>query len=126
MEMGERILRARLNAGFRTKSSTAKLLWVSPAALGRWELPAIHPSATHPTVAHLSAMAELFGVTFEWLATGRGAMHLVDVVSSTESGEYSEFIARFQRLSEDQQIVLNTLVEQFLGGVGVSERDRAS
>ena len=125
MEMGEGILRARLNAGFRTKFSTAKLLWVSPAALGRWELPAIHPSATHPTVAHLSAMTELFGVTFEWLATGRGAMHLADVVSSTESREYSEFIARFQRLPEDQQIVLNTLVEQLLGGVGAPEREVA-
>ena len=126
MEMGERILRARLDAGFRTKSSTAKLLRVSPAALGRWELPAIHPSATHPTVAHLGAMAKLFGVTFEWLATGRGTMHLADVVSGTESRECSEFIARFQRLSDDQQIVLNTLVEQFLGGEGEAERGHIS
>ena len=121
MEMDERILRGRQHAGLRTKVAAARLLDVSPSALGRWELPLEHPNSTYPTVEHLLAMAKLFGVAFEWLATGRGTMCGATAVGSDVDAEWSEFSSRYQQLSGEQRSVLDRLIEQLLGSRELSQ-----
>jgi len=47
---------------------------VSSTAVVNWELPEGHRGAKKPTMTNLLAIAEITGVSFEWLATGRGEM----------------------------------------------------
>lgn len=55
-----------------TQAKLAKAVHVGPSAVGQWEI----PNGTSPTVEHLIEIAKASGVTFEWLATGRGPMAL--------------------------------------------------
>ena len=57
-----------------TQAALAKVVHVGPSAVAQWEL----PNGTSPTIEHLGAIAVLSGVTFEWLATGRGPVALTD------------------------------------------------
>lgn len=57
-----------------TQAALAKVVHVGPSAVAQWEL----PQGTSPTIEHLAAIAVLSGVTFEWLATGRGPVALTD------------------------------------------------
>ena len=55
-----------------TQAGLAKKVDVGPSAVAQWEL----PTGTSPTIDHLIEIAVLSGVTFEWLATGRGPVSL--------------------------------------------------
>jgi transcriptional regulator with XRE-family HTH domain len=57
-----------------SQAALAELLGVVPSAVAQWE----GRSATSPTVEHLARMAEVGGIAFEWLATGRGPMRIGD------------------------------------------------
>ena len=52
-----------------TQSALAERLEVKRSAVSQWE----SPSGTTPSVPHLIRIAMETGVSFEWLATGRGA-----------------------------------------------------
>lgn len=70
-QLNDRVRHARRVAGL-SQSRLAEQLGVGPSAVAQWEV----PKGTSPTVAHLSHIAQLTQVSFEWLATGRGAIHL--------------------------------------------------
>lgn len=64
-----RIKHARRVAGV-TQALLARAVGVGPSAVAQWE----SPGGSSPTVAHLVQIAVSCGVSFEWLATGRGAV----------------------------------------------------
>ena len=63
-----RIRRARVAAGL-TQSELARRLGIQRSAVTQWE----RAGGTSPSLGHLASIACETGVTFEWLATGRGA-----------------------------------------------------
>lgn len=62
-----RIKHARRIAGV-TQVHLARAAGVGPSAVAQWEA----PGGSSPTVTHLAQIAVSCGVSFEWLATGRG------------------------------------------------------
>lgn len=68
MKLHERIREARRLLGM-SQEAVAAQVGVSRGAVAQWEM----PSGTAPSVENLIKMASLSGVSFEWLATGRGA-----------------------------------------------------
>ena len=64
-----RLRKARRQAGL-TQGDIAAAAGVSRNAVTHWE----HPDGTVPTLAHLGSVAQVTGVAFEWLCTGRGRM----------------------------------------------------
>lgn len=67
--LSDRIRLARRLAGL-SQSAASRLLYVHRGTFGHWERGAGHL----PTSANLLRLANVFNVSFEWLATGRGAM----------------------------------------------------
>lgn len=67
--MSCRIRRARVTTDL-TQSELARRLGVQRSAVTQWE----RSDGTRPNLNHLACIACETGVTFEWLATGRGAM----------------------------------------------------
>ncbi|HEU4664543.1 MAG TPA: helix-turn-helix transcriptional regulator [Dokdonella sp.] len=51
-----------------TQAKLAEAIGVGASAVAQWEL----PNGTAPTAEHLERIATVCGVSFEWLATGRG------------------------------------------------------
>jgi transcriptional regulator with XRE-family HTH domain len=74
--MSCRIRRARVAAGL-TQSELARRLGIQRSAVTQWE----RTGGTSPSLGHLASIACETGVTFEWLATGRGA-------AQPEEGEF--------------------------------------
>lgn len=74
MRIGDRIRQAR-EAAALSKSELARRVGVHPSACIQWESAA----GTHPKLEHLSQLAVVLDVRFEWLATGRGDMRYVAV-----------------------------------------------
>lgn len=69
----DRIRHARRLAGL-SQAALAKQVGVVPSAVAQWE----GSSKTSPTVEHLTRIAQVTNVAFEWLVTGRGPTTLVD------------------------------------------------
>lgn len=67
LRLADRI-RAVRRAAKLTQTALAELVGVTPSAAAQWE----HPNGTRPGLPRLQAIAAATGVTFEWLATGRG------------------------------------------------------
>ncbi len=67
MDAADRIRVARRRAKL-SQASLAKAVGVQRSAATQWE----SSSGKRPTVNHLARIAEVTGVQFEWLATGRG------------------------------------------------------
>lgn len=66
--MSVRILSARAEAKL-TQTQLAERLGVNRSAVAQWERA---QGGTNPSMAHLTQIADITGVGFEWLATGRG------------------------------------------------------
>ena len=66
--MSARILSARAEASL-TQSQLAEQLRVNRSAVAQWERV---EGGTNPSIVHLTHIADITGVGFEWLATGRG------------------------------------------------------
>ncbi|MEK7323087.1 MAG: helix-turn-helix domain-containing protein [Pseudomonadota bacterium] len=98
MEIGERIKLAR-EAVVMTKSELARRVGVHPSACIQWE----SEGGTHPKVEHLSHVAVVLDVRFEWLATGRGEMRY-DPAVRDERPAYS---GAESRLSSDEKRLLD-------------------
>jgi transcriptional regulator with XRE-family HTH domain len=71
MEYGSRIRRARTVRKF-TQAQLALRLGVHRSAVAQWE----QLKGTTPSVIHLTKIAEVLEISFEWLATGRGRLKL--------------------------------------------------
>jgi transcriptional regulator with XRE-family HTH domain len=71
-----------------TKAELARRVGVCASAAVQWE----HPYGTAPSVANLARIAEITGVAFEWLATGRGPQRVAAEVG--ESALDPECLAR--------------------------------
>ena len=68
--LAERVRLARRKAGLSQEALAARL-GIRRAAITQWE----HPEGTQPSMVNLRQAACEMRVAFEWLATGRGAMH---------------------------------------------------
>lgn len=71
--MSQRLISAR-NAAKLSQSDVADRLLISRNAVSQWE-----NGSNSPKSARLPELAKLYGVSFEWLATGRGEMHMTGI-----------------------------------------------
>ncbi|MDQ3524606.1 MAG: helix-turn-helix domain-containing protein [Chloroflexota bacterium] len=71
MDFAQRVRLARRHVGL-SQSQLAKQVGVQRSAVSQWESTALK----FPSLMHLQATAVVTGVSFEWLATGRGRMLL--------------------------------------------------
>lgn len=70
-----------------SQAQLARQVGVCRSAVAQWE----RAHGTAPTVVHLAEIASITGVTFEWLATGRGAMRMGadEDVPAVETGDFA-------------------------------------
>jgi transcriptional regulator with XRE-family HTH domain len=68
----ERIRQAR-EANDLNRAELARRVGVKPSAAVQWE----QQAGTLPSAANLAKIAKITGVSFEWLATGRGTSRLL-------------------------------------------------
>jgi transcriptional regulator with XRE-family HTH domain len=85
MNSQDRVRLARRHAGL-SQAKLAEAIGVQRSAVSHWE----SPQGKNPSVDHIRAVAMVAGVTFEWLATGRGKMQLsedamLDSVSAADA-----------------------------------------
>ena len=71
-QFSDRITFARKRLGL-SQAQLASILGVSRGACGQWE-----QGVSTPCVAHMSELARVTEISFEWLATGRGT-HDTDI-----------------------------------------------
>lgn len=121
-----RIRRARAVARI-TQSELARRLDVKRSAVSQWE----SAHGTTPNVAHLIRIAVETGVAFEWLATGRGPLHL-DHDPSGEAVVLKDFaqdalesrgLHALSRLSRPKKQVAVTIIELLSGVVAPAGED---
>ena len=105
-----RIKHAREYAGL-TQATLAKLVGVKRSSANQWESPQL---GKEPSTANLMKIAVITGVSFEWLATGRGEMVWQPETAGTG---ISEMASDYGRLSPLEKHLLK-LFE------GLSERRR--
>lgn len=78
MAMGRRIAQARKEAGL-SQQAVANRFGISRAAVAQWE-----NGDTFPGSSKLEGLADVLGVSLEWIATGRG--HRQAAVAGSEGG----------------------------------------
>ncbi|HLU61789.1 MAG TPA: helix-turn-helix domain-containing protein [Gammaproteobacteria bacterium] len=96
MTIADRIREAREQAGV-SQTELARLLGVTRSACSQWE----SPQGTAPRRERLEQLATLLGVSFEWLATGRGSEQApaeVQVTSPDLPPDQQELLALYRRL----------------------------
>lgn len=111
MESAQRIKLARRRAGL-SQAQLADKVGVRRSAVSHWE----STEGKNPSVTHLRAIATVTQVQFEWLATGRGAMHVsaeqaLDAVAAAEAmviedGVEMRLIGSFRALPASARVVL--------------------
>lgn len=127
MSIGDRIKLAREAAAI-SKSELARRIGVHPSACIQWESPA----GTHPKVEHLSAVAVVLDVGFEWLATGRGEMRPDTGVhderpsygraESRATPDEMRLLALFRKLSARKKSSVLDLLETFAAEQSCSDK----
>lgn len=111
----ERIRQARKAVGL-SQASLAAHIGVDRSAVGQWE----RNTASCPTVGHLAKIAMATGVSFEWLATGRGPRviggvgeespaFVLDYVAQSEIEE--RLLVAFRHLSALEQVPVVDMLE---------------
>ncbi|MDD7805082.1 MAG: helix-turn-helix transcriptional regulator [Endozoicomonas sp. (ex Botrylloides leachii)] len=81
MDLTIRILRSRKGKKL-SQQALADLIGISRSALAQWET-----KMSSPSLENLRKMSEVLGVSFEWLATGRGNQYLAqpaDTICDTD------------------------------------------
>jgi transcriptional regulator with XRE-family HTH domain len=117
MNSQDRIRLARRHAGF-SQARLAEAIGVQRSAVSHWE----SPQGKNPSVDHLRTMALVTGVTFEWLATGRGKMQLsedavLDSVSAADAILVEEplelrLVQAFREASPKTRVAIVEIVEE--------------
>jgi len=120
MSSQQRIRLARRHGGL-SQAQLAQAVGVQRSAVSHWE----SAQGKHPTVGHLCEIAQVTGVTFEWLATGRGAMSLPDSVRLDSIPAAEALLAddplelrllrAFRDASPQARVSLVEIVEQLAG-----------
>lgn len=80
MELNERIIQARKQAGL-TQEQLGEKLGVSRQAVSKWE-----SGQANPDVAYIAEMCQLFGVTSDWLLLGREDSSTPNIKFCTKCG----------------------------------------
>lgn len=117
MNSQDRIRLARRHAGL-SQARLAEAIGVQRSAVSHWE----SPQGKNPSVDHLRTMALVTGVTFEWLATGRGKMQIsedavLDSVSAADAILVEEplelrLVQAFREASPKTRVALVEIVEE--------------
>ena len=117
MNSQDRIRLARRHAGL-SQAKLAEAIGVQRSAVSHWE----SPQGKNPSVDHLRTMALVTGVTFEWLATGRGKMQIsedavLDSVSAADAILVEEplelrLVQAFREASPKTRVALVEIVEE--------------
>ena len=123
----QRIRLARRHGGL-SQTQLAQRVGVQRSAVSHWE----SVNGKHPTVAHLCEIAQVTGVNFEWLATGRGTMSLPDAVRLDSIPAAEALLAddplelrllrAFRDTSPQARVSLVEIIEQ-LAGQRMGRRD---
>ena len=99
-----------------SQAELAKAIAVGPSAVAQWEM----PNGTAPTVNHLIHIAVFAGVSFEWLATGRGPVSLGEVeipavaTNSFAADEVEErLLNAFRRVPQRKRVTFVCWMEDF-------------
>ncbi len=87
--LSQRIRKARTALGI-SQAKLAQAMDVDRSSVGHWE----GAHASHPGHVRLANLAKVLGVSFEWLATGRGPMRL-------NADRSDDIPAAFGRLVDD-------------------------
>lgn len=110
-----RIRHARRTASL-TQSTLARQIGIGPSAVAQWEL----PDGTSPTIEHLAKIAVSCGVSFEWLATGRGAVSIAGPeTSALEASSFAvdlteeRLLVAFRRVPRKKKDVFVQWLENF-------------
>ena len=113
--IANRITQARKNRGL-SQARLAERMRISRGACGHWER-----GKASPSTAHLTKLAEILNIRFEWLATGKGSMENTLMIEESKPAAYSvniqdqetrEVAERYFRLSKKKrQIILELLRE---------------
>jgi len=97
---------------------------VTPTTAISWELPPDRPSSRTPGLDKLIAIADVTGVSFEWLATGRGEMAADLRVGETApppiysddllplSADERQLLRRFRALSTAKKKAIIELIKE--------------
>ena len=113
--MCDRIRRARLTAGL-SQTQLALHCGVRRSAVAQWE----RDGGTVPSVQHLSKLAIVTQVHFEWLATGRGPGRPDDgdlappetaVVEAARSPQENAILTLLRRLPPRKRQVAHAIIE---------------
>ena len=117
MHSQDRIRLARRHSGL-SQAKLAEAIGVQRSAVSHWE----SPQGKNPSVDHLRTMALVTGVTFEWLATGRGKMQIsedavLDSVSAADAILVEEplelrLVQAFREASPKTRVALVEIVEE--------------
>lgn len=117
MTSQSRIRIARRFAGL-SQAELAARVEVHRSAVSHWEA----RDARNPSMRHLRLIAEVTGVSFEWLATGRGAMGLsaeavMDAIPAAEAMLVDDplemrLVAAFRSMPDMARIALTEIAEQ--------------
>jgi len=120
-----RIRRARGIAGV-TQSQLALRMNLQRSAVSQWE----SAQGTTPSVSHLIGIAMETGVSFEWLATGRGAARLDDAAVESvvmlkdfaQDELESRGLTALRQLTRHRKRMAVAMVELLGGVAGTSSR----
>jgi len=103
--IGERIMRARLNGGYRSQAQLANAMGINRSLIGQWE--AHHKM---PGRENLAKIAKLCAVTTDYLL-GNGALQQVMSLTINDPSEVKLVLA-FRRMSLRQQQRLAEFVSE--------------
>lgn len=112
---GDRIKKARQDAKL-SQQVVAELVGVSQPSFSEWER-----DISNPSVDSLVVLANVLGVSFEWLATGRGDMHYIPTAASQNVAKYivsmppdqQELLDLYRKLPHGRRLALLTFLKNF-------------
>lgn len=127
MSLHSRVKLARRHADL-SQAQLAQRLNVHRSAVTHWEL----SGRRNPNMTHMRQLAEVTGVQFEWLATGRGGMALPmdarDAISAADALLIEDelemrLIRAFRDMPARAKVPIAEIVEQLaVGRVGAKRR----
>ncbi|GEN36094.1 helix-turn-helix domain-containing protein [Aneurinibacillus danicus] len=123
MSIGQRIKELRATKKISQKD-LAEAIGVSRGNVGDWELDKVKPGADA-----LIALSDFFDVSADWILRGEGEKS-ARISEQAIGGDFSpadiEFLAKFRRLTRENRIKVEGIIEGLLLGQGseVRQRDR--
>lgn len=115
LSMSDRVRRARVGAGL-SQAQLAEETGVKRSAVAQWE----REGGTCPSVPHLSQIAVVTRVGFEWLATGRGSSQLDPRLLAggppeTHTALENEILTLLRRMPPRKRQMAHAIIEMLTG-----------